>query len=228
MSAYLLINILIVIIPLLMSFERKIKFYKNYNNLTFSMFSVGVPFLIWDIIAENKGDWMFNNKFICGLKIFNLPIEEILFFITVPYSIMFLYETFIYYLTPKKISFNRNYLFLFAIIFLITAIIYYQQNYTFTVFLFLSILLLLVNISKLNFIKNQYLIYFIFFTFVPFFAVNYFLTSLPVVIYNSKAILGIRITTIPLEDFFYSLCLIIGYLFTYEFAKEKWQVKSVR
>lgn len=211
-----------------MSFERKIKFYKNYNNLTFSMFSVGVPFLIWDIIAENKGDWMFNNKFICGLKIFNLPIEEILFFITVPYSIMFLYETFIYYLTPKKISFNRNYLFLFAIIFLITAIIYYQQNYTFTVFLFLSILLLLVNISKLNFIKNQYLIYFIFFTFVPFFAVNYFLTSLPVVIYNSKAILGIRITTIPLEDFFYSLCLIIGYLFTYEFAKEKWQVKSVR
>ena len=211
-----------------MSFERKIKFYKNYNNLTFSMFSVGVPFLIWDIIAENKGDWMFNNKFICGLKIFNLPIEEILFFITVPYSIMFLYETFIYYLTPKKISFNRNYLFLFAIIFLITAIIYYQQNYTFTVFLFLSILLLLVNISKLNFIKNQYLIYFILFTFVPFFAVNYFLTSLPVVIYNSKAILGIRITTIPLEDFFYSLCLIIGYLFTYEFAKEKWQVKSVR
>ena len=211
-----------------MSFERKIKFYKNYNNLTFSMFSVGVPFLIWDIIAENKGDWMFNNKFICGLKIFNLPIEEILFFITVPYSIMFLYETFIYYLTPKKISFNRNYLFLFAIIFLITAIIYYQQNYTFTVFLFLSILLLLVNISKLNFIKNQYLIYFIFFTFVPFFAVNYFLTSLPVVLYNSKAILGIRITTIPLEDFFYSLCLIIGYLFTYEFAKEKWQVKSVR
>ena len=210
-----------------MSFERKIKFYKNYNNLTFSMFSVGVPFLIWDIIAENKGDWMFNNKFICGLKIFNLPIEEILFFITVPYSIMFLYETFIYYLTPKKISFNRNYLFLFAIIFLITAIIYYQQNYTFTVFLFLSILLLLVNISKLNFIKNQYLIYFIFFTFVPFFAVNYFLTSLPVVLYNSKAILGIRITTIPLEDFFYSLCLIIGYLFTYEFAKEKWQVKSV-
>ncbi len=51
MSTYLLINLLIVIVPLIMSFERKIEFYKNYNSLIFSIVAVGVPFLVWDIYS---------------------------------------------------------------------------------------------------------------------------------------------------------------------------------
>ena len=211
-----------------MSFERKIKFYKNYNHLIFSIFAVGIPFLIWDIIAEKRKDWVFNSKFITGIKIFNLPVEEILFFVTVPYSLIFLYETFIYYKRPKRINIDGNYLLLLSFVSLTVSVFFIRLNYTFTLFFFLFILFSVIAFSKVNFFKNRNLIFFFLFTFIPFFIVNYFLTSLPVVIYNSNAIWGIRILTIPLEDFFYSLSLVTGYLFTYEFAKEKWKVKSVQ
>jgi lycopene cyclase domain-containing protein len=206
-----------------MSFERKIKYYKNFRYLIFSIVTVGVPFIIWDILAEKRGDWMFNSDHIGGMKIFNLPAEEILFFITVPYSIIFLYETFIYYIKPKQITYNNKYLLIISFASLMVSIIFLSLDYTFTVFFFLSVVFFFIAFSKLSYIRNKYLIYFFLFTFIPFFIFNSLLTSLPVVIYNPDAIWGIRILTVPLEDFFYSLCLISGYLLNYEFAKEKWK-----
>ena len=226
MSEYLIINILIVIVPLIMSFEKKIKFYKKFNQVAISIMLVGIPFLIWDSIAISRGDWMFNHKYIIGINFFNLPIEEILFFITVPYSIIFLYETFIYYLKGKPSKFKNAYLVGLSPVLILTGFIFFQQNYTFTVFIFLAIIFSLIGFSKLNFIRNKNFIYFILISFIPFLIVNYFLTSLPILVYNPSAIWGERFLTIPLEDFVYSVSLVLSYLFTYELAKEKWLRKS--
>ncbi len=222
MSEYLIINILIVIVPLIMSFERKIEFYKNFNALAISIMLVGVPFIIWDSIAAARGDWIFNYKYTIGLKFFNLPIEEILFFITVPYAIIFLYETFIYYIKGRPSKFKNIYLVGLSPLVILIGLIFYNQNYTFIVFIFLGIIFSIIGFSNLNFIKNKNVIYFILLAFIPFIIVNYFLTSLPILIYNPDAIWGTRFLTIPLEDFIYSLSLVTAYLFTYEFAKEKW------
>jgi len=56
--------------------------------------------------------------------------------------------------------------------------------------------------------------------------VNYILTSLPVVTYNSEAIWGKRILTIPVEDFLYSyvllsLCLYVYFLVQKIISKNK-------
>ena len=80
MSEYLLINIATIIIPLALSFEKKLKFYNNYPSLFFSIFIVGSIYIAWDIIATARGDWAFNKEYILGVHIFNLPLEEVLFF----------------------------------------------------------------------------------------------------------------------------------------------------
>ncbi|MEZ4824024.1 MAG: lycopene cyclase domain-containing protein [Ignavibacteria bacterium] len=55
---------------------------------------------------------------------------------------------------------------------------------------------------------------------MPFFIVNYILTSLPVVEYNHDAIIGSRILTIPVEDFFYSFAMISGWIIIYSLLKK--------
>jgi lycopene cyclase domain-containing protein len=59
----------------------------------------------------------------------------------------------------------------------------------------------------------------IFITYIPFLIVNYILTSVPIVTYNSEAFWNIRITTIPLEDFIYSFSMIALWILFYELGK---------
>lgn len=226
MSIYLLINIFTVAIPILMSFERKIKFYRYYPQVFLSILIVGIPFLIWDVIATIRNDWSFNSKYIIGIKLFYLPIEEILFFITIPFASLFLYETAKTYLPNSKIKFSKTSSLIISIIVFLISFIFINKYYTFTVLIFFSIFFLINSFkSEILLSSNIYWIW-IAFTFIPFLIVNYLLTSLPIVSYSSKAILGIRFITIPIEDFLYSFSLLSFNLFFYLLFKEKCQKRK--
>lgn len=83
--------------PLVLSFSRKMDFYKSPMRL---IISLGIPFLlfvVWDVIAAQRGHWFFNPKYITGNKIYNLPIEEILFFLVIPFCALFTWETVKYF-----------------------------------------------------------------------------------------------------------------------------------
>jgi lycopene cyclase domain-containing protein len=51
--------------------------------------------------------------------------------------------------------------------------------------------------------------------------VNGLLTGLPILIYNNEQNLGIRIGTIPIEDFFYNLILMLWMITLYERSKRR-------
>ena len=220
MSVYLLINILILLIPLILSFENKLKYYKNFPAVLISILTTGFVYIVWDIAATAQEDWSFNQNYVSGLKVFNLPFEELLFFITVPYACLFIYESVSYYLNDRRLQINDNYFYGAAVIFLVLSLLFVEQNYTFTVFLLCgSYFILATNFSKSLLVSSNYWIT-ILITFIPFFIVNYFLASLPVVNYNSQSFSGIRIITIPLEDFFYSFSMLSFNIFSYSLAKE--------
>ena len=106
----------------------------------------------------------------------------------------------------------------------IIGFIYLQRLYTSVTFISLGILLLLLkyifNVKWLPKILSVYLI-----LLIPFSIVNGILTGTgldePVVWYNEAHIIGIRILTIPFEDIFYGLELIILNVFFYTYFLEK-------
>lgn len=88
--------------PLFLSFSRKLTFYKSTARL---IISIGMPFFVfvlWDSWATGRGHWGFNPAYITGFKIFNLPIEEILFFIIIPFCALFTWEVVKYFSGKKR------------------------------------------------------------------------------------------------------------------------------
>ncbi|MCK9279795.1 MAG: lycopene cyclase domain-containing protein [Melioribacteraceae bacterium] len=225
MSTYLAINIMVIIFPLLLSFERKLQFYKNFKSVIPSIILSALPFIIWDDIAALRGDWGFNPEHLIGIYIFSLPLEEMLFFFTIPYAIIFLFETGKFYLTDKTISVNKYLIYSIVFLSALSAFIFRGQYYTFTVLLFVPIILIMLISIKNSLINSRFFWLFMLITYIPFFVVNYLLTSLPIVTYAPSAIWGMRITTIPAEDFIYSFALIGLNLFLYTKIKELWQRK---
>jgi lycopene cyclase domain-containing protein len=224
MSLYLIINILIIAVPLALSFESKISFYKRLKAFFFSIMIVSSIYIVWDAIATIRGDWGFNDNYLLGIRFFSLPLEEILFFITVPYSCIFIYETVNLYIKNKQIRIHPYLFISTALILFVSAIIYYEQYYTITVLLFSSIFIITSLLFNKDLIQSSNFWYTVIITFIPFLVVNYILTSLPIVWYNQSAIWGTRFLTIPYEDFFYSFSMISWWIFFYNFGKKKYKV----
>jgi lycopene cyclase domain-containing protein len=217
MSEYLLINIGIIAVPLLFTFEKKMGFYKKLSHIITSVLIVGLFYVMWDIYAAANFHWSFNPEFTGGIKLFGLPLEEILFFITVPYAMLFLYEVFVFYLNDKiKINRPKGIIFrILSLLFLISALLMINNAYTFIALISCAIYFFLAGSSYLSGIIPGTFWIFMSFSFIPFVIVNYFLTSLPIVLYNPEAITGYRFITIPMEDFLYSFSLISFYIMIY-------------
>jgi len=121
MSLYFKILLSIIIFPFLFSlipfFRKKI----NYLALFLSIAATDVIFIFWDIMATKRIDWHFNPKYVSGIIFFGLPIEEILFFVAVPYACIFLYEGIKFIIIDIKFRPNNLFLLLLSTLSLFTA-----------------------------------------------------------------------------------------------------------
>lgn len=217
---YLALDLASVLFPLLLSFDKKVAFYKLWKFLFPSILISGVFFIAWDVLFTAKGVWGFNPAYITGFYIFNLPIEEILFFVCVPYSCVFIYEVCNAYFKRDWIGCVKGTDVTICIISLIICIVFYNKTYT---VVNASICLLLVAftsfILKFENMPRFYLAYVI--SLVPFFLCNGILTALPIVTYNDNENMAIRIFTIPVEDAFYCLSLLLSNVLLMNYFKTK-------
>jgi lycopene cyclase domain-containing protein len=88
--------------PLILSFSKKMDFYKYPSRLVLSILLPFIIFTIWDIFVTARGHWSFNPLYTVGFKIFGLPIEEILFFIIIPFCGLFTWESVKYFTRNMK------------------------------------------------------------------------------------------------------------------------------
>jgi len=210
---YLLIDFFSVLVPFLFSFHPSLKFYKKWPALFPAMLLTGVVFIAWDMYFTHLKIWGFNPVYLTGIYIGNLPVEEVLFFLCIPYSCVFTYAC-LNVMIKKSIS-ARYQIIISLILIAISvfmAISYHSLDYTGSTFATLSILLFIAQfVLKANWLSRFYITYLL--LLIPFLIVNGLLTGTglksPVVWYNPEHILRLRILTIPVEDIFYGMDLIL-------------------
>ncbi|WP_316734964.1 lycopene cyclase domain-containing protein [Pedobacter aquatilis] len=225
---YLLINIGVILFPLLLSFDKKVHFFSKWKFVIPAILITGVVFLVWDLLFVKLNVWSFNPDYLIGISFFGLPLEEILFFLTVPYACIFIYECLNVYF-PKN-NLQRYSLALSNLLLgVCIAILFfgYSKWYTVINFGFLFAVLFYVEYinARLRFMYKFYRAYLV--SLFPFYIVNGFLTAIPVVIYNDNETLNMRVGTIPFEDHFYLMSLLLMNVFLYEFFKSKAALKKM-
>lgn len=221
---YLSINLFALSFPLARSFEDRVKYYKQWYALFPAIIITGAFFIIWDVIFTINGVWGFNDDYLLGVRIFELPIEEWLFFITIPFASVFIYECLDYFFPNIK---NPKVLipiyYILGITLVIIGLVNTHLAYTFWCFIFCGIFVVMVAYFKPPWLFKFTITYAI--HLIPFLLVNGVLTGTitdaPVVWYNNEENLFIRILTIPIEDTIYALLLLLMNIFLLELFRKK-------
>ena len=221
---YLALMFFTLSVPLLRSFEPRIRYYSKWKYLLPAIFIPAIIFLIWDVYFTRENVWSFNHDFVTGIYILNLPLEEWSFFFVVPFATVFVYEVLNYFI--KNFYFPRVSKYVtwsLLIIFVALAVTFHDRMYTFLNFSIAALVTSFQLVAKTHrtYLSRFYLAWFV--NLVPFFLVNGVLTSLPVVSYNDAGNMGIRIYTIPVEDFFYFYTLFLMNINIYEYLKRRSQ-----
>lgn len=91
-SLYLVILILTVSCPAIFAGHKNLRLYRFWLPMLKAILIPSALFWIWDSAATARGHWGFNADYILGIYIFNLPVEEYLFFLVIGFVSIFTYE----------------------------------------------------------------------------------------------------------------------------------------
>lgn len=217
--------------PLALSFDRKVAYYRNIPKLLLPLLLVSGFFLVWDHCFTSMGVWGFNTHLVSTCFMGKLPLEEVLFFVVVPYNCLFIFDVLGAYFKPQnKRRFNGCFLVFFGILGLVLLIKNPTGWYTITAVTFalvLSVILVYFNPPWCS----QFLWSFVV-CLIPFLVVNGLLTGVvtprPVVWYNEAEFSKWRILTIPVEDLFYNFDLLLGFVVLYKAQDKKTNRASLK
>lgn len=189
---------------------------------------VAIGFLVWDVLFTKEQVWGFNANYLTGVLLYNLPLEEVLFFICIPYACVFTYFALKYLFTYNPLKrFERIITLVLSILFILVGFYFNDRLYTTITFLLTGIYLTTAFFMK----TSMAWIYLTFFTIFPFFILsNGILTGslleAPIVWYNDSENIGLRVLTIPIEDSVYGFLLIALNIQLYEKIKAYKQKKA--
>ena len=222
--SYLLINFLTIFFPIVLSFDKRVAFFKSWGFVFPGLLITGLLFLFWDYLFTIYGVWSFNPEYIIGFHILDLPIEEILFFITVPFACIFVYECLNYYVKPDLLKRFSSPISYFLIAFsILMLVLFYDRVYTLITFGLLAVVLIITEfVVKSTIMSRFYLAYLV--SLIPFYLVNGLLTSIPIVMYNDAENMAFRVGTIPFEDHFYSLSMLLINILLFEYFRKRARV----
>lgn len=225
MSLYFWIISITFLGPFFLSFDKKVAFHKDFKAVFISIILVAIPFLIWDVYFTQNKVWGFNLTYLSGIYIYNLPLEECLFFITIPFACIFIYQVLkIYFPQYKAQKLTHFFAFIFTGSGIFFGIIYIQNSYTSLACIVSSVLTIWIYfINKSVWYQNFVFTFLV--SFIPFLIVNGVLTGSitenPIVYYNEKHIIGYRLYTIPIEDLYYNYSMLLPIIGIFEYLKKK-------
>lgn len=222
---YLALDLGSFLFPFAFSFMPMANFSKEWKYLIPALFITTLVFVLWDEAFTQMGVWGFTPRYLTGLYIGSLPLEEVLFFLLIPYACSFIYFSANYlakkdYLAPYSRTISITLILLCCIV----GVLHLDKWYTsVTVFSLAAFISVHVWIIKSSYMGKFYFAYL--FVLIPFSLVNGVLTGSwideQVVWYNDAENMGIRMGTIPVDDLFYNMLMLLLVTTLYEFFKKR-------
>lgn len=214
MSLYTIILIVSISIPFLLSFDKKLQFYKQWKYLLPSIVIIAFFYIVGDIYFTKIGVWGFNSDHLSSMFLFKLPIEEWLFFIAIPYASIFLHDVLHVYFPKFNLQRNvsRRFSIFFFVIVFVTLLLNLDKAYTVYILTIFLIIIAVSYFDKSDTISRFYCTFLV--ILIPFLLVNGALTGAfttdPVVWYDHTENLNLRFITIPIEDFVYGFTMLLA------------------
>lgn len=223
---YIILDVACILFPFLFSFRKVLPVYRQWKKIAAGTLLMMLIFIPWDAAFTVFDIWEFNDEYTIGIRFLHLPIEEWLFFICIPYACTFTYLCFKYFFPEQPFGNAHKYISLSLItICLVLAIFFWNHAYTsITSVVCATLIGLHVWKWKSNYMGWFYLSWSI--LLIPFFISNGILTGLHfwsypfintspelvtdyIVGYNNQHNLGLRIWSVPADDFFYGLTMVL-------------------
>jgi len=233
---YLAIDAGCLLFPFIFSFDKRTEFYKSWRALFVGIALMMIVFIPWDIAFTKAQIWGFNPNYISGTGLLGLPIEEWLFFFCVPYAGLFSYVSVGYYFPRdplQKASSGISWTIMALCLGLL--VLYHDHAYTALTALLLLLLLAVLKLTKqTGFLGRFFLTYL--FVMLPFMVTNGLLTGLAfwryplfnsapesvldmIVWYDNAENLGVRIFSVPVDDFLYAMLMLLMVTLGFEWVK---------
>ncbi len=203
-----------------LSFDKKVHYYTSWKKLAPAVTIIALIFILWDVVFTARGVWGFNEDYLSGFFFLGLPIEEWLFFFTVPFACVFVYECLNAYIkkdllakaekwiTPSLIAF-----------FIIIGFWKFWHMYTATTFVLAGGFLLFHYLFLDGSYRSRFYFSFLIIS-IPFLLVNGVLTGgfteVPVVQYNPAEYFGVRIGSVPVDDSAYNFLMLFSIVTIFE------------
>jgi len=219
MSTYAWILLTSLILPFALSFHPRIRFDRHWKSFGLSCLVISSMFILWDAQFTNAQVWGFNPLHHSRWLILGMPIEEVLFFLVIPYCCTFTYEVLqvvgIHFQKPMKTVHLS-----LGVLAAILSAVFIGSVYTSTVCLVVAVTCMATWQAQ-GWLSRAYLSFAV--LLIPFIVVNGVLTGAfiteEVVWYSDQAITGWRIGTIPIEDVLYFFAMFFAQIALYERIK---------
>jgi lycopene cyclase domain-containing protein len=190
------------------------------RSVVMSIIVPGIVFVATDVFVTDLF-WYFNSEHILGIFFLTVPVEEILFFITVPFGCLVLWVNW------KKLSDNRHSIrsapLIFAAIAVVLATVSFSLHLSYTSFVLAALLLCIIidGILRTRLFRKLVFLQYLGIVSMLTFIFNLYLTARPVVTYNLLMKTNLQVATIPLEDFVYGVVLVSFVVILYEYMEHR-------
>ncbi|MEM2769229.1 MAG: lycopene cyclase domain-containing protein [Candidatus Anstonellales archaeon] len=167
-----------------------------------------IIFLTIDTFLTGKS-WYFNQGYILGFYLINLPIEEVLFFLVIP-PIVYILSLYL----PSHISYR------YINIGIVLVAILILSSAKSGIYTDLMIILSIIGLVYYIIFGDMEIDRAVVLSYLLFLPYNYILTSVPVVVYIPEGFSNIRFITIPVEDFLFNFIMMLGFVGGFKIARE--------
>lgn len=206
--SYYLFNLLVFVPVLVLSLKTDVKPHRHWRSLLGAFLLVSLPFVAWDSWAAYAGHWGFNSTYVTSPSFIHLPAEELLFFFTVPFAMMYVWGV------VKKFVADRAVVAWWPLLLLSVIggsaiallLLYWDNGYTRSAMLVALFATIAIACSRLVFTRRFWVFQLV--ALGIFIIANGILTALPIITYGESSIIGLRMLTIPIEDFFFNFAFI--------------------